>query len=231
MKPHPKTDAAPASLLSEDGKLKPLDRQVLKPGSRTSAAVYVVAVGSDQWVLKDFSESNCLVRHTFGRLMVCREWKTLCRLQGLAGVPIEPFLVKPFAFGYRFMAGETLSSLRQRQAPLGQEFFLALEQLVAQLHARGYVHLDLRNGKNILVAADHRPRLLDFQSGLWLHHLPRRLRRSFEKVDYSGVYKWWLRIDPGSLDPQRREMLQIVNRRRRRWWRFNYPHSKDRLLD
>jgi len=231
MKPQVKTDAVPAHLLNEDGRLKRLSHQVLKPGSRMSAEVYLVSVESDQWVLKDFSETNWLVRHTFGRLMVCREWKTLCRLQGLTGIPVEPFLIRPFAFGYRFIAGETLSSLRSRQAPLGQKFFLALEQLVAQLHSRGFVHLDLRNGKNILVAADQCPHLLDFQSGLWLNHCPQRLRRSFENIDSSGVYKWWMRIDPGSIDPERREMLQLVNRRRRRWWRFNYPHSKDRLLD
>jgi RIO-like serine/threonine protein kinase len=195
------------------------------------AAVYVVAAGADQWVLKDFSKTNALIRHTLGRLLVSREWSSLCRLQGMAGIPMEPFLVSPFVFGYRFVSGETLSSLKQRQSPLGQEFFLALEQLVAQLHARGYVHLDLRNGKNILVTPDHRPRLLDFQSGLWLHHLPPRWRRALEDIDCSGVYKWWLRMDPASIDPQRRDMLQIVNRQRRRWWRFNYPVAKDRLYD
>lgn len=184
----------------------------------------MVFSGLGQRVVRDFSRNTWLVRQALGRFLIDRELLMLNRLRGLAGVPAELVRDGPFALSYRFVDGETLSSLRSRRVTLDREFFCALEQLVEELHARGFAHLDLRNGKNILGTTDGRPHLLDFQSGVWIGHVPRLVRRRLEAVDYSGVYKWWGRLAPQQLDGTRRALLQSINRQRR-FWPFNYPRS------
>jgi hypothetical protein len=201
---------------------------MLKLGSASNARVSVVATPTGLRVLKDFSFTPFVVRHTLGRFLIWREWATLCRLQGLPGVPADPVRVHAFALSYRFVAGETLAAALERHDPVDRDFFVALEQLVVGLHARGFAHLDLRNGKNMLRTADGRPWLLDFQSGLWLRWAPRVFRHHCESVDLSGVYKWWQRMSPGQMDAGRLELLQNMNRRRL-LWRFNYPAHDGRL--
>lgn len=194
-----------------------------------NAVVSVVVLGSDRWVVKDFGAKRWWVRHTVGRLLVHRELKALRRLEGLAGIPREPLRLGPLTLAYRFVAGETLSSVRRRKGKLEPEYFLALEGLVAQLHQRGFAHLDLRNGKNILLTAERRPHLLDFQSGLWIGCLPKPFRRLFERIDYSGVYKWWMRLAPETVDGERCAVLQKIDRRRRLWpFKPNRPRRRQR---
>jgi len=193
-----------------------------------NARVSVVATPTGLRVLKDFSHSPFLVRHSLGRFLIRREWATLRRLQGVLGVPVDPVRPHPLALSYRYVPGDTLSSVQISGSPLDQTFFFALEQLVAGLHARGFVHLDLRNGKNILRTAKGQPCLLDFQAGVWLGLVPAFLRRPFEAVDMSGVYKWWSRLAPGQMNQDRTRSLRIANRWRK-LWRFNYPDDDHRL--
>jgi len=199
--------------------------QILKSGSALNALVSTVATPAELRVVKDFSRSPFLIRHTLGRFLIRREYATLRRLQGLAGVPVDPVRLHAFAISYRFAPGETLATLLESRAVVEQTFFPALEQLVAGLHARGFVHLDLRNGRNMLRTSEGLPGLLDFQAGLWL---PALLRRPLEAVDLSGVYKWWARLLPGQMNPQRTQKLRVANHWRR-LWRFNYPKDDHRL--
>lgn len=201
---------------------------MLKTSSMFNARVSVLSTPTGLRVLKDFSHSPFLVRHTLGRLLIRREWATLRRLQGVSGVPVDPVRLHPFALSYRYVPGDTLSTVQTSGLPLDQTFFFALEQLVAGLHARGFVHLDLRNGKNILCTAKGQPYLLDFQAGVWLGLVPALLRRPFQAVDMSGVYKWWSRLAPGQMNQDRARSLRTANRWRQ-LWRFNYPDDDHRL--
>jgi hypothetical protein len=206
----------------------PAGGPLLKPGSAFNARVSVVATPTGPRVMKDFSFTPFLVRHTLGRFLIWREWATLCRLQGLPGVPADPVRVHAFALSYHFVAGETLSAVHERHDLVDRDLFVALEKLVVSLHDRGFAHLDLRNGKNILRTTAGQPSLLDFQAGLWLGWAPKAFRRHCESVDLSGVYKWWHRMAPGHMDARRLELLQTMNRRRL-LWRFNYPAHDGRL--
>lgn len=195
----------------------PADCRVLKAGTGGNAMVTLVSGDSGQWVIKDFAGKHCFFRYTLGRFLIRREWSTLRRLQGLAGIPVEPIRLGPYTLSYRFVEGETLRSLQRRKARLDRDFFSALERLVSELHLRGFVHLDLRNGKNILVRPDGTPHLLDFQAGLWIGSLPMWLRRLFQAVDCSGIHKWCARLAPQHLDEERRAVLQRFNYKRRLW--------------
>lgn len=200
--------------------------RLLKQGGWANAVVSVVSFDDEQWVIKDFSDKAWFIRHTVGGCLIRREWQALNRLQGVGGVPTEPFRVGRFAIGYRFVAGENLAHLKSNQVVIGVDFFMALENLVKQIHQRGYVHLDLRNGKNILVSTTNQPCLLDFQAGLWINLLPQWLRKPFTAIDRSGVYKWWARFDLASLDGERRKLLVLINRCQHYLWPFNRPHQR-----
>jgi hypothetical protein len=103
------------------------------------------------------------------------------------------------------------------------------------MHARGIAHLDLRNGRNLLVTEAQQPVLLDFQSSVRLSRLPRFLQRILRDIDVSGVYKWWLMLDPLSIDDARCDRLLAAHRRRHLWpfkgYRFGLNLGRERRLE
>lgn len=212
-------------LASEPGR-----QTILKAGTIANALVRVCETNLGAWVVKDFAPRPWLVRQTLGRFLVWRELGSLTRLRGMAGICSNAQRIGPFALGYPLVVGDTLSELQSRQQPVEPAYFLALEELVRELHARHFVHLDLRNGKNILRTSEGRPHVVDFQAGLWVGRLPRWVRRNLQAVDLSGVYKWWERLAPDTLDSERNQLLRSVNSQRR-FWRFNYPAQKARLRE
>jgi len=135
--------------------------------------VWLLQRDGRQYVLKDFRGRSFLLRITWGRISVGRETRALIRLAGVVGVPRMVAQIDPFAFIMEFMEGETLPRRSQRGL-LGPDFFPALEELIAQLHARGVAHGDLRR-RNILITADKQPVLLDFETAVlksdsWVGH-------------------------------------------------------------
>lgn len=172
------------------------------------------------WVIKDFSPCPPLVKKTWGRWMASREYRALRCLQGIAGIPEEPFQMDQYAVGYRFIPGKTLRE--SDSAAIPTDFFHEFEALVFRMHARQMVHLDIRNRRNILVTDAGKPALLDFQSSLDLHHIPPMLHQLLKDIDLSGVYKNWLKIRPDLLDQTRRHHLERINRRRKLWFFKGY---------
>lgn len=167
------------------------------------------------WVIKDFGARSWLVRHTIGRFMVRREMAVLRRLAGIRGIPRLPFRLDAFALCYLFELGADL-----KHAELdwfSEEYFLQLEGLVREMHARGVVHLDLRHGTNMLITEERTPVLIDFQSSLFLERVPRGLHALMKDVDLSGVYKEWFRKLPDTLGEERMAALGRMQRKRRLW--------------
>jgi len=170
-----------------------------------------------EWVVKDISACPWPYRWTFGRLAVRHEYRVVHRLQGLAGVPRDPFRIDGCAWGYRYIDGGILHLLDS--ARCGRPFFLKLEQVARGVHARGIVHLDLRNARNVLVDAQDNPHIIDFQASLFTRRLPGAIRRYLERLDLSGVYKHWLIRDGATLDTARGRIL-LWQLRLRHWWPF-----------
>jgi hypothetical protein len=168
------------------------------------------------WVVKDFAARSFVVRNLIGRFMVRREVAGLRRVDGLGGAPTGAFRVDAYALAYRFVPGTGLRSLPG--SAVGGEFFLELERDLCEMHARArVVHLDLRNGHNILVGEDGRPALLDFQSWLGTRWMPWPLGRFLERIDLAAIYKHWARRDPASMGPERTAALARMNRLRPLW--------------
>lgn len=190
---------------------------VLSRGRWANAVLYVHRHGAEHWVVKDFRPRSFAVRNTIGRLLISREMRALGRLAGVAGVPSGAFRLDAHALAYRFVSGVPLND-----ADLGAsaaDFFTQLERLLSEVHALGGIlHLDVRNGRNVLVSERGEPVLLDFQSHLGTGWMPARLRRWAEQFDLAGVYKHWERRSPETLGEARARLLAQVN-----WWRRFWP--------
>ncbi len=94
------------------------------------------------------------------RVLLARERRALTALAGLEGVAgIATGEVQPGEILRTWVEGEPLSEAQV----LPRDFFELLAELVGELHARGVCHNDLHKEQNVLVRADGRPVLLDFQ--------------------------------------------------------------------
>jgi RIO-like serine/threonine protein kinase len=191
-------------------------QEVLSRGRWANAVLRLHRQGGERWVVKDFRPRAFAVRNTIGRLLIRREMRALRRLAGVAGVPAGAFRLDAHALAYRWIPGEPL-----RHANLGQraaDFFARLERLLGEVHAKGgIVHLDVRNGRNVLVSERGEPVLLDFQSHVGTRWMPAGLRRWAERLDLAGVYKHWEQRRPETLGEARARLLARVNRWRRLW--------------
>jgi RIO-like serine/threonine protein kinase len=147
--------------------------------------------------------------------MLTRELRALQALDGIAGMPPNPVRVDRYAIAYRFMPGRTLR--RIKGTPPSGPFFEQLEAAVKAMHCRGWVHLDLRNARNVIERDDGAPGLLDFQSALQTRYLLPPFRRLLERVDLSGVYKHWCKYAPESLGMERAGVLRRQLRLRNLW--------------
>ncbi len=189
--------------------------QILREGRWANARVVKATIGGADWTVKDFGPRGWWVRNLFGRWLLRRELRALRQLAGVDGVPAQPFRLDAHAIAARYVPGVTLDRAPREQ--MNEAFFLALEALFRQVHARGLVHLDSRGSSNLLATPQGRPAVIDFQAALRTALLPPPLRRLLEAVDMGGVYKNWLRHAPESLDAGRRTLYERSTRLRRLW--------------
>ena len=224
----PAEPPAPRAAITRE-QLRSTTGQVISPGRWANAVLRVISRDDGQWVVKDFRPRGFVIRNTIGRLFVRREMRALTRLAGLDGVPADAFRIDAHALAYRYIPGIPLTGApEERKNPL---FFAAFERLLAQVHARGIVHLDVRNGRNVLITGDGRATLIDFQSHLGTWRLPRAMRGWLERFDMAGVYKHWERHHPQSLGEARAALLAGMNRWRRLWFLRGYLGMQPRNPD
>ncbi|MDA8403947.1 MAG: hypothetical protein M0Z56_07090 [Desulfobacteraceae bacterium] len=194
---------------------------VLCKGRWANADLYLFQQRQNRWVIKDFAPCPPFIRKTWGRFFARREYRALAKLKGIPGIPEFSFLLDDYAVCYRYIAGGTLKDTPHET--IGHDFFVKLENLVIQMHARDLAHLDIRNRRNILVTETGDPALLDFQTSLHLERLPRSLRKLLKNVDFSGVYKSWNNTLPETLDSARKDRLETINKKRSFWLFKGYP--------
>ncbi len=193
---------------------------LLRDGRWANARVFRVEAAGRTWVVKDFSRRALWVRYTIGRVLLRRELRVLRRLAGIDGVPQHAFRVDGDAVAAEFIPGTTLGQVPPDQ--MTAEFFVALERLLNAVHERGIVHLDTGGTGNMLRRPDGSPALIDFQAALDTRWMPASWRRWLNDLDMLGVYKKWLRHDPESMGPERRELYERMKRRRRLWFLRGY---------
>lgn len=194
------------------------DLTQLERGRYANANVYRYTHGPHELVIKEFYSRPWWIRHTLGRFLIGREVRALAQLDGIPGIPGGGRRIGYAALSEAFIDGIPLARLRAAGQPrLPKSFFLALRQVVNQMHAAGVAHLDLRNLGNVICGKDGRPYILDFQTAAKTRFVPKRIRRLMEDSDRSGVCKCWIRLCDEPLDPQREAFMQRFQSIRKFW--------------
>lgn len=107
-----------------------------------------------------------------GRRLARREAFFYSALADLPCVPrgyrevIADGILQPNAFAHDYVEGRPLS----KSEFLPPSFFDDLGEQLAEMHRRGIAYMDLHKSENVLLGADDRPRLVDFQVAF--HHRP-----------------------------------------------------------
>ncbi len=124
-----------------------------------------------------------------GRLLCDRELDVYRAVDDLPGVPKclgrwgETGLVHIFVDGHPL----------QKREQVNDDFFPRLERLIYELHCRDIAYVDLEKRENILVDAEGRPSLIDFQiSWRWPSDDAER-RRGFRRLIPDGLGRYLLR--------------------------------------
>ncbi len=140
--------------------------RLLRPARGAKPAIRLATIAGRKVVVKDFSQNWWMLRHLYGRWVVARECRIYGLLEGVEGVPAFRGRLGPFAFAVDYVEGATLKGFRRRSLPA--EVFERLARLQEAIHARGVVHLDCHQKKNVLLDSDWRPHLVDFASSVWV---------------------------------------------------------------
>ena len=175
-------------------------RRVLHRGSRGNADVLLLDGPEGPVVVKDFAPRGWLVRRILGPWLLTREALAYRRLQGMRAVPRLLGRLDAEALVFAYRPGILLSrSLRGR---LPEGFLEELSEVIAEMHRRGVVHLDLRHRSNILADDEGHPILLDFASSLRFDpgsRSGRWLLGSLGWLDRRALQKWRVRLEePGA---------------------------------
>lgn len=144
-----------------------------------------------------------------GRLMADREVRHYRLLQDLPNVPRLLGRVGKSAFAHAWVEGTDLLDRKDR---LPDDFFHRLDALLGRLHAHGMAYVDMNKPDNVLVGADGRPALIDFQISWaprpspWpLGAVKRRLLGLFQEADRYHVRKLKRLYRPDLMTPEERE--------------------------
>lgn len=164
----------------------------LNRGRRANGDVIRIEIGANvSVVVKDFAPRSRFVRKILAHRLLAREVRAYERLAGLSGIPRFLGWVDSEAIGLEYCPGVLVS--RSLRGKLPASFLDELEVLVAQMHRRGVVHLDLRHRSNVLANESGHPIVLDFGSAVCFDpttRLGRACVRLLGRIDDGAVRKW-----------------------------------------
>lgn len=136
------------------------------------------------------------------------------KLDGVEGIPKTFPPPDRLTLLTEFMGG---TNLRESSRLPNERYFQSLTALLERMHARGVVHLDLRNLRNYGMDPDGNPYLLDFVTSLYIPW-DGRFRRLLERVDWMGVAKAKAAYQPQLLDARERKLFNLGERLSSIWF-------------
>jgi predicted Ser/Thr protein kinase len=181
-------------------------------GGFLSPVVSVVDHDGRPAVLKDYRGKNALTRGLLAPRLVRGEFDILRLLEGIPGIPKAYAVVEKRALLLEYVEGTTIGKFKAGDLP--DSTFDLLRDAVRAMHARGVVHLDLRQKKNILIDGRQRPWLIDFGAAM-----KGKLTAKLRGVDESALLKFKQRNWPHLVTDADREALK-AHRFLRKFWIF-----------
>lgn len=186
-------------------------------------SVYLFEHGGQRWAVKRAGEG--WLTGWFHRLLLRREAAVYERLSDVSGVPGSLGLLDDHWLILEFIEGEALRHVRYGlQNP--EQFYTRLHKTIADIHAAGVAHGDLKRKDNILVVGDEQPCVLDFGTALRRDGaiLDRLLFDLVARTDFNAWIKMkyandYTRISAEDSEWHRPSMFESVLRVIRRFWR------------
>lgn len=177
-------------------------------GSRP--AVWLIEINGHKAVLKDYHACDSAFGRLIGPLLLRREVRALRQLEGLRGIPRLLRAVDTHSFLMEYIDATRWKRRLGENQP--KPDFSRLTALVAEMHALGVAHCDMRSASNILIGADGEPYLVDFVAhfrrgaawNVWWNWL----FAQFCRADDGAIAKLKSRIAPDLLDAAERAMLE-----------------------
>ncbi len=185
--------------------------KVLITGKRYKADVFVARSGEQRFVVKDFGNKGFFERNFVGRMVIARECRAYAALAGIDGLPSRFKRLTPFAIAIEYLEGRDLGS--HLPGEIGPGIIKQFEMIIAALHERGWVHLDLQRRSNILLV-DGKVFVIDLASafhpgGMWL--IGRCLTWALGLADRLSLIKLKSLYAPELIDPEERKWLKLRN--------------------
>jgi hypothetical protein len=195
---------APSSLPDRPTReqLDAADKQYLTRGAPFKADVTIVDLGQGPMVVKDFAARSWW-RRLIGRIEVRHE----CSAYAYVGpMPCFPgFIGRIDAHALAVEKVEGLSLAQVEDIDEHREEYLAqLRTAFKRLTALGFLHLDARAYRNVLVKPDGKIKFIDLAGSFWIPpgRLGHRILRSFLRLYYeANTIKWETLLHPGG-DPR-----------------------------
>ncbi|MCP4762559.1 MAG: hypothetical protein GY870_12335 [archaeon] len=201
--------------------------EIIQKGKLGNGDVYLHEHNSNLFVVKTFVHHPHFIRNTIGRFLISREYKALKKLSACIGTCSNAIRLGKFTLSYKYIQGQNLSSFSRRNNSIDKGFFPNLEKVVKEIHSFGIVHLDLRTGSNVIISDQGEPIIIDFQSYFPLGLVPGQyLKNLLKSVDISGVYKYWAKMSPDTLDKLKQENIAALNKNRKLWFFKGYMLQK-----
>ncbi len=161
-----------------------------------------------------------------GEWLTAREEAIYARLKGVEGIPRWIARLSPRTCAIEYIDGRPLDHCDK--PPAG--FFDKLRTVIEAVHARGVAYVDANKKSNILVTADGRPALIDFQIAIarrpdWpfpFSSMVRTIVGYLQKKDIYHLCKHKRRLVPEQLTPEE----EALSRRRGPLHRFHRRLTK-----
>lgn len=183
----------------------------LTAGSFLKAAVFLSSVRGERFVVKDFGQKGFWERNLIGRLIIRRESRAYRALAGIDGIPAWFKQLSPFSLAVEYLEGKDLGAIGRGE--IGPGVLRQFEQILEDLHERGWVHLDLQRRTNILIV-NGRLYVIDLASAMhpgWVPVLGRLLTRLLSFFDRLSLVKLKRLYAPESLTQKERKWLKLRN--------------------
>lgn len=137
-------------------------REELRSANPHRPRLALVEADGTRAVVKDYLPCGWLLRSWFGPWLLGREERIYRSLEGCPGVPRLLGRVDRHALAVEHIPGRNAGEYADGTLP--PEFFTRLQEVVDAIHARGVVHCDLKNRRNVVVAEGYYPYLVDFST-------------------------------------------------------------------
>jgi len=167
------------------------DKQYLTQGAPFKADVFVIDVESGPMVVKDFAQ-RAWWRRLIGRLEVSRECRAYTYLGPMPFFPVFFGCVDGVALAVEKIDGVALARAPDRATNRG-DYLAQIRAALDRLAELGFLHLDARNNKNLLLTPEGRVVFIDLAGSFWIppgrfgHRLLRRLCALYYEAN---VIKW-----------------------------------------